>query len=157
MNTKSVNLPQVFPICSYIPGITFMISSLPTISFASRSTLPSYSKLWSAPILSHNFGYLPHTFIQGNTIAFINCRSPSVDENTSIPEDRPKGSCILVSLTSLMSSLDHLRGVLSASHDGCVSRAQLQLHHRTVEIHTGYWSLQYLVEDLGCHLTLAHW
>ena len=75
----------------------------------------------------------------------------------NIPEDRPRGICILVSLTSLMSSSDHLRGVLSASWNGCFSRAWLQLHHRTVEIHTGYWSMQYLVKDPRCHLTLAHW
>ena len=68
----------------------------------------------------------------------------------------PRGPCILVLLTSLMSSLDHLRGVLSASRDGCFSCARLQLHHHTIEIRTGYWSVQYLVEYPGCHLTLAH-
>ena len=56
-----------------------------------------------------------------------------------------------------MSSSDHLRGVLSASRDGCFSYARLQLHHRTIDIHTWYWFMQYLVEDPGCHLTLAHW
>ena len=85
------------------------------------------------------------------------CRSPSVDVNTSILEDRPRGPCILVSSTSLMSSLDHLKGVLSSFRVGCVSCARLQLHYHTLEIHTGYWFLPYLVEDPGCHLTLAHW
>ena len=81
---------------------------------------------------------LPHAFGQGNTISFTRGRSPSVDANTHIPEDRPRGPCILVSLTSLMSSLDHLRGVLSASRDGFFSRARLQLHHCTVAIHIGF-------------------
>ena len=61
------------------------------------------------------FGYLPRAPGQGNVISLNRGRSPSVDTNTHIPEDRPRGPCILVSLTSLMSSLDHLRGVLSAS------------------------------------------
>ena len=82
--------------------------------------------------------------------------SLSADDNTYIPEDRPRGPCILVSLTSLMSSLDNLRGVLSASRDGCFSRARPQLHHRTVEIRTGYWSMQYF-EDPIYNLTIAHW
>ena len=43
------------------------------------------------------------------------------------------------------------------SHIICISRARLQLHHRTVEICRGHWSIHYLVEDPGCHLTLAHW
>ena len=46
--------------------------------------------------------------------------------------------CTLVSLTVLMSSLDHLRGLLSASQDGCFSCARLQLHPRTIEIRTGF-------------------
>ena len=62
----------------------------------------------------------------------------------------------MLSLTSLMHSSDHLRGALSASQDGCFSRARLQLHHRTIEIRIGYWSVQYLVKDPRCHLTLAH-
>ena len=62
----------------------------------------------------------------------------------------------MVSLTSFMSSLDHLTGVLGASQDGCFSPARLQLHHRTVEIRTGYWSVQYLVKEPGCHLNLVH-
>ena len=69
------------------------------------------------------FGYLPHAPGQGNIIALTRGRSPSVDANTHIPEDRPRGPCTLVSLTSLMSSLDHLRGVLSASRDGRFSHA----------------------------------
>ena len=40
-----------------------------------------------------------------------------------------------------MSSLDHLRGVLSASWDGCFLCARLQLHHRTVEIRTGFCTI----------------
>ena len=84
-------------------------------------------------------------------------RSPSVDDNTHIPEDRPRGLYILVSLTSFMSSLDHLRGFISASRDGFSSRAQIHLHHRTVEIRIGYRYVHYLVKDHGCHLTLAHW
>ena len=75
------------------------------------------------------FGYLPRTPGQGNTISLTRGRSPSVDNNTHIPEDRPRGPCTLVSLTSVMSSLDHLRGVLTASRDGCFSCAWLQLHH----------------------------
>ena len=100
---------------------------------------------------------IPITLLSRKYHCLVSCRSPSVDVNTSITEDRTRGPCILVSFTSLMSSLDHLRGVLNAYRDGCFSRARLQLHHRTVEIRTGYWSVQYLVEDLGCHLTLAHW
>ena len=119
------------------------------------STLPPHSVGQSADCLT-SFGYLPRASGQGNTITLTKGRSPSVDENTHIPEDRPRDPCILVSLTSLMVSLDHLRGVLSASRDGCCSHARLQLHHRTVEIRTGYWSMQYLVEDPGCHLSLAH-
>ena len=64
-------------------------------------------------------------------------RSPSIDTNTHIPKDRPIGPYTLVSSTSLMISLDHLRGVLSASWDGCFSHARLQLHHRTVGILQG--------------------
>ena len=93
------------------------------------------------------FGYLPHVSSQGNTISLTRGRSPSVNDNTHIPEDRPRGPCTLVSLTSLMNSLDHLRGVLSASRDGCFSRARLQLHHHTIEIRTRYWYVHYLVEE----------
>ena len=103
------------------------------------------------------FWLSPSCFWSRKHHALIRGRSRSIDDNTHIPEDRPRGPCILVSLTSLMSSLDHLRGVRSASRDDCFSHAWLQLHHRTVEIHTGYWSVQYLVEDPGCHLTLAYW
>ena len=117
---------------------------------------PSHSVGQSSYCLT-SFGYLHRAFVQGNTIALASCMSPSVNNTTHILEDRPIGPYIFVSLTSLMSSLDHLRGVLSASRDGCFSRAQLQLHHCTVEIRTGYWSVQYLVKDPRCHLTLAHW
>ena len=45
INTKSVYLPQAFPICSYIPGITTMIPLLwVQFHFATRSALPSYSE-----------------------------------------------------------------------------------------------------------------
>ena len=84
------------------------------------------------------FSYLPRAPSQVNIIALTRGRSLSVNDNTYILEDRPRGPYILVSLTSLMSSLDHLRGVLSASRDGCFSLAQLQLHHRTIEIRTGF-------------------
>ena len=84
-------------------------------------------------------------------------RSPSVNVNTSIPEDRPRVPCILVSSTSFMSSLDHLKWAISAFWVGCVSRALLQLHHHTVEIRTRYWSVHYFFKDISCHLTLAHW
>ena len=70
-----------------------------------------------------SFGYVPLASSQGNIIALTSGRSLSIDDNTCIIEDRPRGPCILVSLTSLMSSLDHLRGVLSASRDGCFSCA----------------------------------
>ena len=88
---------------------------------------------------------------------FCSYRSPSVDVNTSIPKDRPKGPCILVASTSLMSSLDHLKGVLSAFWVGCVSFSRLHLHYCTIKIHTGYWFLHYLVKDPCCHLKLGHW
>ena len=84
------------------------------------------------------FGYLPRALGQGNIIALTRGRSPSIDDNTHILEDIPKGPCTLVSLTSLMSSLDHLRGVLSASRHGCFSHARLQLYHRIVEIRIGF-------------------
>ena len=84
------------------------------------------------------FGYLPRAPGQGNIIALTRGRSPSIDTNTHIPEDRPKGPYALVSLTPLMSSLDHLRGVLSASWDSCFLHAQLKIHHRTVKIRTGF-------------------
>ena len=87
----------------------------------------------------------------------VSCMSPYVDVNTSILEERPRDPCILVSSTSFMSSLDHLKGVISAFQVGCVSRARLQLHHCTVEIHTGYRFLHYLVKNPSCHLILAHW
>ena len=112
---------------------------------------------FSVPRLSHNFDYHPYASRQGNIIALISCKSPSVNINTSIPEDRPRGPYILVSLTSLMSSLYHLRGFLSASQDSCFSHAQLQPHHRTVEIRTGYWSMHYLIEYPSCDLTLSRW
>ena len=70
----------------------------------------------------------------------LGSRSLSVDVNTSTLEDRPRGPCILVSFTSLMSSLDHLKGVLSAFWVGCVSCAQLQLHYHTINIQTRYGS-----------------
>ena len=85
------------------------------------------------------------------------CISPSIDVNTSIPDYRPRDIYILVSSTSLMSSLDHLKGFLSTFWVGCVSHARLKLHYRTIDIHTGYWFLHYLVEDPNCHPTLAHW
>ena len=66
------------------------------------------------------------------------CESPSIDVDTSIPEDIPRDICILVSSTSLINSLDHLKGVLSPFWVGFVSRARLQLHYHTIEIHTGY-------------------
>ena len=55
-----------------------------------------------------------------------------------------------------MNSFDHLRGVISSSRDGCVSHAQLQLHHHTIDIFKGYWPIHYLVKELRCHLTLEH-
>ena len=131
------------------------LSLLHSLCPCSTLSLPPHSVGQSADCLT-SFGYLPCTSGQGNTIALTRGRSPSIDDNTHIPEDRPRGPCILVSLTSFMSSLDHSRGVLNASWDGCFSCARLQLHHRTVEIRTGYMSIQYLVKDPGCHLTLAH-
>ena len=121
----------------------------------STAPIPPFSVpfLW----LSHTFDYPPRASCQGNIIALISCRSCSIDINTSIPVDGLRAPRILVSLTLLMSSLDHLRGVISASRDGRFSRAWLQLLHHTVEICTRYWSVHYLVEDLGCHLNLAHW
>ena len=95
--------------------------------------------------------------LSGKPHFLVSWRSPSIDVNTSIPEDRPRGPCILVSSSSLMSSLDYLKGVLSSFMVGCVSHAQIKLHYHTIEIRTGYWFLHYLVEDLDCHLTLAHW
>ena len=84
------------------------------------------------------FSFLPHAPGQGNIIALARGRSPSVDANTHIPEDRPRGPYTLVSFTSLMGSLDHLRGVLSASWDGCFSHARLKLHHCIIEIRTEF-------------------
>ena len=156
-----VYLSQVFPICSGIPSITAMIP-FPWVNFicflACLSVILWTKEFWvyytpSTPVQLFpspphsvgqssdcltSFSYLPHASGQGNTISLTRCKSPSIDDNTCIPEDIPIGPCILVSLTSLMSSLDHLRGVLSASWDGCFSRAQLQLHHHTVEICTGF-------------------
>ena len=103
----------------------------------------------SVPRLFHIFSYPPHASSQGKMIALISCRPPFFDVNTSIPEDRPRGPCILVSSTSLMSS--------NAFWVGCVSHARLQLHYCTVEIRIGYWFLHYLVKDPSCHLTLEHW
>ena len=79
----------------------------------------------SVPRLVHIFAYPPRTSSQEHIIALISCRSPFLDINTSILEDRPKGPYILVLLTSLMSSFDQLTGALSTSRDGCVSRARL--------------------------------
>ena len=124
---------------------------------------PPYSPAPGPPIsvpflrLSHTFDYPPHASRQGNIISLISCRSPSVNINKSIPEDRPRGPYILVSFTLLISSFDHLRGVISASQGGCVSCARLQLHHRVIYICTKYLSMHYLIEDPDCHMTLAHW
>ena len=63
---------------------------------------------------------------------------------------------MLVSSTSLMSPMEQLKEFFSSFRVGCVSCARIQLHHHTIEIRIGYWSMQYLVEDPGCHLTLAH-
>ena len=104
----------------------------------SPSLIPPFSV--SVPRLSHTFDYPPRASCQGNIIALISCRSPSVDINTYIPDYRPRGPCILVSFTLLMRSLDHVRGVISASWGGCVSCARLQLHHRTIEVRTGFGS-----------------
>ena len=92
------------------------------------------------------FGHPPRDSNEGIIIALISCRYPYVDVITYILEDRPRGPCILVSSTSLMSSLDHLKGVISAFQVGCVSHARIQLHYHTVEICTRYWFLHYLVE-----------
>ena len=103
------------------------------------NSFPSPPIQWVSPqIASHLSVISVALLVKDNTIALTSCRSPSVDDNTCIPEDKPIGPYILVSLTLLMISLDHLRGVFSASRDGCVSRAQLQLHHHTVEIQKGY-------------------
>ena len=102
----------------------------------SPAPVPPFTVL--VPKFFHIFGYPPRAFGQGKIISLVSCRSPSVDDNTSILKDRPRGPCILVSLTLLMGSLDHLRGVLSASRDGCFSHARIQLHHHTVEIRTGF-------------------
>ena len=109
---------------------------------------PAPVQIFPSPPLPHSVSqsvdcftpssYLPRAPDQGNIISLARGRSPYVDTNTHILEDRPIGPYILVSLTSLMSSLDHLRGILSACWDGCFSRARLQLHHRTVEIRTGF-------------------
>ena len=76
INTKSVYLPQVFLIYSYIPDITAMIP-FPWVSFICCLVSPAIilwtNKFWvhltppspvphfsvSVPILSHTFGYLP--------------------------------------------------------------------------------------------------
>ena len=145
INTKSVYLPRLFPIRSYILSITAMIP-FPWGSFICSLVHPSVilwtKKVWvhytpstpvPPPLLPHSvgqswncltsFGYLPHASGQGNIIALTRGRSPSIDNNTHILENRPRGPCILVSLTLLMSSLDHLRG--SSSWDVCISHARL--------------------------------
>ena len=71
---------------------------------------PSYSPFPCSPIQYVSPQIVPHLWlsprapIQGHIIALISCRSPSVDVSTSIPQDRPRGPCILVSSTSLMIS-----------------------------------------------------
>ena len=152
---SQVSFASWFSLPSYSEQRKFESTTLPLPLFNSFPPRP-HSVGQSADCLTP-FGYLPCASGQGNIIALTRGRSPSINENTYILEDRPRGPCILVSLTSSMSSLDHLRGVLSASRDGLVSHARLQPHHRTIEIHTGDWSIHYLVEYHGFHLTLAHW
>ena len=124
---------------SYSEKRKFESPTPPLPLFNSFPSLPSPPNLVSQFVDCFTpFGFLPHAPGQGNIISLARGRSPSVDANTHILEDRPRGPYTLVSLTSLMSSLDHLRGVLSASRDGCFSRARLQLHHRTIEIRTGF-------------------
>ena len=164
INFKSFYLLQAFPICNDIPGITAMIP-FPWVNFICFLVFPAIilwtKEVWvyytpSTPVQIFpfpptnsvgqssdcltSFSYLPRASGQGNIIALTRGRSPSVDDNTHIPEDRTRGPCIFISLTSLMSSLDHLRGLLSASWDGCFSRARLQLHHCTVDILHNIWS-----------------
>ena len=100
----------------------------------SPSPVPPFSV--SVPWLFHIFCYPPHASGQGSIIALTRGRSPSVNDNTHIPKDRARRTYTLVSLTSLMSSLDHLRGFLSSSRDGSLSCAWLQLHRCIIEIHT---------------------
>ena len=53
------------------------------------SPSPPHSVGQSADCLTP-FGYLPHASGQGNIIALTRGRSPSIDDNTYIPEDRPE-------------------------------------------------------------------
>ena len=140
----------------YHPTLNKGSLSLLHSPFPCSTLLPHPHLVGQSSYFLTSFGYLPHAFGQGNTISLTTGRYPFFDDNTCILEDRHRSRCILVSLTSLTSSLDHLRGVLSASRDGCFSHARFQLHHRTGEIRMGYWSVQYLVEYPRCHLTLAH-
>ena len=112
--------------------------------------------------MCHSSGYstylvIPLALLSRKHHFLVSYKSPSLNVNRSIPKDRPRGPCILVSSTSLMSSMDHLKGVLSSFRVHCVTCAWIQLHHLTIEIHTRYWFLHYLVKDPSCHLTLAHW
>ena len=110
INIKSVHLPQVFPICSDIPGITAMIT-FPRVSFICCMVCPAVilwtKKVWvyhappalvqlfPSPFPPHlvgqsadcltPFGYLPCTHGQGNSIALTRGSSHSVDNNTYIP------------------------------------------------------------------------
>ena len=126
----------------------------------------SLSPLYSRALVPHSVSqshyysislFVPLVFPSRKPHFLGSSRYPSFDVNTSIPEDRTRGPCILVSSTSLMSTFDHLKGFLSAFWVGCISHARLQIHHRAIDIHTGYCFLHYLVEDLDCHLILARW
>ena len=122
-----------------------LYSPAPVPHLVSQSHYYSISMVVSLMLLSKK----PH--------CLASCRCPSIDANTSIPEDRHRGPYILVSSTSLMRSLDHLKGVVSSFWVGCVSHAWLQLHYHTVEIRTGYWFFHCLVKYPICHPTLTHW
>ena len=86
------------------------------------------------------------------------CRSPSVDDNSSIPEDRPRGSCALDPSPSVVSAYGPFWGrIIIASPNGCFSHVRLQHLIRIVENRAGYISFPFCVEDPGFPPTLEHW
>ena len=77
INIKSVYLPQVFPICSYIPSITAMIPfpwvlSLEWFLFVSWSALPSYSeqRKFESPMIPCPYSTSPPPPCSGSVLRF---------------------------------------------------------------------------------------
>ena len=85
------------------------------------------------------------------------CRSPSIDTNTYCPKDKCRGTYTLVSYPSSMSSYGLSEGSpyfpiiwLFLTRSTSATTSQHWDLYR-------FWSMQYLVKDPRCHLTLAHW